>query len=148
MLPKLLFILARNICWKARGFALNSVHLIYSDLGGQGNENALKELQKSELEEEVGNEIENAASLLSIREDLGWICLEYSFNKTESVAPSPSRYFSMLYYLFPCNIIAFFRRPATYLKEHAEESPYTVDWEDALDEVQIRTRSEVCSLCL
>ena len=67
-----------------------------------------------------------------------------------SAAPSPHQYFTFLYYLFPCNVIRFLRWPVKYFQEGGLESPYTVEWEDALDEDQIKSKSEVrvvTSLC-
>lgn len=63
--------------------------------------------------------------------------------RATSSAPSSDTYFSLLYYLFPCNLLRFLRAPCAYLHDRGFETPYTVNWEDALDEANIRSKAEV-----
>lgn len=85
---------------------------------------------------------------MPIREDLGWNALELTFDGPQSKAPSAHRYFTFLYYLFPCNTIRFLRYPVKYLDDNGLESLYAVDWEQALDEDKIRSKSEVSRITL
>ncbi|CCM02390.1 uncharacterized protein FIBRA_04488 [Fibroporia radiculosa] len=77
-----------------------------------------------------------------IREDIEWVRLEQTFDGGTSSAPSAHRYFTALYYLFPCNVIRFLRYPVRYLSDSGLDSPYTIGWDEALDEDKIRSTSE------
>lgn len=83
---------------------------------------------------------------LNAKPDLEWQRLESTFEAATSSAPPSQQYFTFLYYLFPCNTIRFLRGPTQYLIDKQVPSPYTVDWEEALDEDQIKSRSEVSLL--
>jgi hypothetical protein len=131
MLPPLLAILSRLICWKERP-PYNNLR----DSAIQG--------------EDVPDDADLAKDLdidstrtLHVQPDLGWERLELTFDSKESCAPPPRPYFTFLYYLFPCNVLQFLRSPITYLNTHSFASPYTVTWDEALDEVNIRSKSEV-----
>ncbi|TFK92128.1 hypothetical protein K466DRAFT_481303 [Polyporus arcularius HHB13444] len=134
LLPLLLVILARIICWKERR-SPESVPPIIPDAEDSEDEDAVA----SDTEEDSA-----AASIqtLPIREDLDWNALELTFDGPQSKAPSAHRYFTFLYYLFPCNTIRFLRYPVRYLDDNGLESLYAVDWEKALDEDKIRSKSE------
>lgn len=136
-LPRLFVILARIICWEELSTsALPSTVLADDDDGHLGAG------EQPEVSEEL--------AALELRPELGWEKLELRLNT--SAAPPSDAYFSSLYYLFPCNLILFVRGPAAYMRERDYESPYIVSWEDALDEDNIRSKSEVCTptlyLCL
>lgn len=127
MLPHLFVVLAKVMCWKERVLPVD--------------------LPPDEVEE-VADAAEKVTEdfverlPLELRPDLGWQRLELTFRATSS-APSSDTYFSLLYYLFPCNLLRFLRAPCAYLHDRGFETPYTVNWEDALDEANIRSKAEV-----
>ena len=134
LLPQLFAILARILCWH-EGAPSTSTH------------SPLPEGTASDDESTLGGEYLGRATevkqALDANPDLQWELLELSFDPTAASAPSPERYFTFLYFLFPCNLIAFLRDPVGYLAERKVERPYAVDWEEALDQEQIKTKSEV-----
>ncbi|KAI0721023.1 Hamartin protein-domain-containing protein [Cerioporus squamosus] len=119
LLPLLLVVLARIICWKERPSPETAID--------------------SDTEDDA---VAGTTQNLPIREDIGWNPLELTFDGPQSKAPSAHRYFTFLYYLFPCNTIRFLRYPVKYLDDNGLESLYAVDWERALDEDKIRSKSE------
>ena len=123
MLPTLLAILARLMCWKER----------HASRGRDSNDIDI------EFERELESEV-NRPLLISPR--IKWERLEMVFNLK---VPSPlSRpLFTVLYYLYPANLLLFFRSPVKYLNDSAVESPYAETWEQVLDQDQIRRTSEV-----
>ncbi|KAI0273559.1 hypothetical protein BC834DRAFT_214188 [Gloeopeniophorella convolvens] len=132
MLPQLFAILARVICWRER---------IPPAPANPGTPRGPAFEEKAVIEEGLGN-TGGGSRALEPNPDLQWELLELSFDSTAAPPPSPRQYLSFLYYLFPCNLIAFLRDPAGYLTERGVEKPYAVDWEDALDPDQIKTKSE------
>ncbi|KAL4253155.1 hypothetical protein ABKN59_004132 [Abortiporus biennis] len=136
ILPQLLIVLARIICWKSRTATMNSYKLP-TNLGLQPDE--VKEIFEDDVSDEDDAGIGNK---LPIRPDLEWQCLDIVFAVSFSFPPSPQRFFSFLYYLFPCNVLRFLRFPILYLTEHDVENPFAVSWEEALDEDMIRSKSE------
>ena len=60
-----------------------------------------------------------------------------------SLPPDPRRYFTFLYGVFPCNVIAFIRHPDRYLAAHPCESPYELPWDEVIDEDELKSRSRV-----
>ncbi|KAG2144759.1 hypothetical protein BD769DRAFT_1347188 [Suillus cothurnatus] len=124
MLPRLLAILARIICWKERSVP---------KLAFEGS--ATGDAQASAYNEFT------ASSNLPLRPELGWERLELMFNAASS-APPPGILFSCLYYLFPCNLLRFLRGPSAYINDRRYESPFSISWEDVLDEDNIRSKSE------
>ena len=135
LLPLLLVVLARIICWKERR-SPESVPPIIPEPDDSEEEDA----GASDTEDDANV---NSTHSLPIREDLGWNALELTFDGPQSKAHSAHRYFTFLYYLFPCNTIRFLRYPIKYLDDNGLESLYAVDWEKALDEDKIRSKSEV-----
>ncbi|KAJ6547434.1 hypothetical protein B0H19DRAFT_1165604 [Mycena capillaripes] len=127
ILPRLLGILARVLCWKERP-PQPTLHTL---------EDALPE-----IEQEVEQELDDAGPSLYVRTDLSWEVLQLSFDTASSSTPSPRQYYTLLYYLFPCNVLRFLRSPVSYLITNKVESPYTVDWDTALDEQKIRSKSQ------
>ncbi|KAI0374969.1 hypothetical protein BV20DRAFT_1033007 [Pilatotrama ljubarskyi] len=134
LLPLLLVVLARILCWKERQSS-SPIIPVLPDPDDSDEEDALA----SDDDEDVERE---GSRSLPIREDIEWGRLELTFDGPASKAPSPDRYFTFLYYLFPCNTIRFLRYPVRYLADNAVDSLYAVDWEDALDEDKIRSKSE------
>lgn len=126
MLPRLFAILARVICWKERPPPV---------------EPSSEADERLEVDEHVSNEFVETPSL-ELRPDLGWQRLEPVFTASSFIPPSAT-YFSFLYYLLPCNLIRFLRGPSAYLNDRGYQTPFTVSWEDALDNVNIRSKAEV-----
>lgn len=129
-LPRLFVILARVICWEELSNSALPSTVLADDYGGQ--------IGAGRRAEEYGGLV-----ALELRPELGWERLE--LRRNTSSAPPSDAYFSSLYYLFPCNLLRFVRGPAAYLRDRGYESPYVVGWEDALDEDNIRSKSEVCT---
>jgi hypothetical protein len=129
MLPNLLAVLAKILCWKKEPPS----SLPFSPW--QENEIA----RDANVEQESDVRVRPTSN---IRPDLHWQCLERIFNAAPSV-PSPRQLFTILYYLFPCNVVRCLRSPASHLIRHGAECPYIVGWEQMLDEDEIRSKSEV-----
>ncbi|KAG0705958.1 hypothetical protein DFH29DRAFT_235684 [Suillus ampliporus] len=127
LLPRLLAILARIICWKER-----SVPKF---------EEEVEDTDESSAKQAPAHNEFTASPNLPLRPELGWERLELTFNAASS-APPPGCYFSCLYYLFPCNLLRFLRGPSAYITDRGYESPFSISWEDALDEDNIRSKSE------
>lgn len=132
LLAQFLAVLIRIICWRERPLS------------------ALKAYASSQLDDvppeaeaALDQELQEDTRPLQVRPDIGWEKLESTFDATASSAPSPRSLFTVLYYLFPRNVLRFLREPSNYMVEYGFESPYTVSWADALDEVKIRSKSEV-----
>jgi hypothetical protein len=130
LLPRLLAILARIICWKERSVPVEE------EVG-----DADESTEDGQTQASAHNEF-TASPNLPLRPELGWERLELTFNAASS-APPHGTYFSTLYYLFPCNLLRFLRGPSAYLNDRGYKSPFPVSWEDALDEDSIRSKSEV-----
>ncbi|KAG6865020.1 hypothetical protein C0991_005566 [Blastosporella zonata] len=125
MLGRLLAVLARLICWKERP------------------PSSLREPSDEPPDLDFEQELDRERNrLIPIRPDLNWERLEVTFNATTSLPPSSRSYFTMLYYLYPSNILQFLISPAQYLINSSTRSPYTLDWPEALAEDEIRRRSE------
>ncbi|KAJ7136538.1 pyrroline-5-carboxylate reductase dimerization-domain-containing protein [Mycena crocata] len=127
ILPRLLAILARVLCWRER-----------APLPVPAQQSPELEVPAIEFDE-VEAAAEDAGPVLSVREGLAWEVLELSFDTTAASAPSPRQYYTLLYYL---NVLRFLRSPVLYLVSNNVESPYTVGWDAALDEQRIRSKSE------
>ncbi|KAI5124581.1 hypothetical protein M0805_003100 [Coniferiporia weirii] len=139
-LPRLFGILGRVLCWKSRGDRSAQVgEVSYSDLLDYDDQTLVTEMEGKESEDETEDFKEHWQTKLNVREDLSWKRLERTFDLSTSSLPVPRQFFAFLYFIFPCNIIHFLRNPSAYLQRNGLESPWTVDWEDALDDLQIRT---------
>ncbi|KAF8162891.1 hypothetical protein B0H34DRAFT_693349 [Crassisporium funariophilum] len=125
MLPKLMAVLARIMCWKERR-------------ASKGRMPAAEDID-ADFERELEFETN---PVLHISPNIEWERLEMTFNATASPPPSSRPYFTMLYYLYPSNVLKFLRGPVSYLISNSLESPYVETWEKALDENEIRRRSE------
>ncbi|KAI0831375.1 hypothetical protein BC628DRAFT_1311767 [Trametes gibbosa] len=134
LLPLLLVVLARILCWKERQSSSRIVQVLPDPEDSDGEEASV-----SDDDDDVARE---GSRSLQIREDIGWERLELTFDGPASKAPSADRYFTFLYYLFPCNTIRFLRDPVRYLTDNGVDSLYSVDWRDALDETKIRSKCE------
>ncbi|KAJ6455704.1 hypothetical protein C8R45DRAFT_881137 [Mycena sanguinolenta] len=127
LLPRLLTILARVLCWKERA--------------PQATSHSADDAEP-QVEQKLEQELEDTGPTLFLRDDLSWEVLQQSFDTGSSSIPSPRRYYTLLYYLFPCNVLRFLRNPVMYLNSYNVECPYTVNWETALDEQKIRSKSQ------
>ncbi|KAI6045663.1 hypothetical protein EDC04DRAFT_3136979 [Pisolithus marmoratus] len=126
LLPRLFVVLARIMCWKERAPSALPSHDQVDEPMGPSESRSDEFVETPQLE---------------LRPDLGWQRLEPTV-KAGPPAPSSDTYFSFLYYLFPCNFIQFLRGPAAYLHARGYQTPYTVSWEDALDQTNIRSKAE------
>ena len=126
MLPKLFAILARIMCWKERPAP-----------------QSLGDATDLEFERELEYEMN---PVFNINPDFKWERLEMSFHSVASLPPSSRNYFTMLYYLYPANLLKFLRNPPLYLAESETPSPYVESWEQAFDEGLIHRRTKVLHL--
>lgn len=126
LLPMLMAILARLMCWKERHPANAEVP---SD-----------EAPDADLERELEVEVN---PVLRPDPKWNWDRLEMAFDVTASKPPLPRPYFTTLYYLYPANILKFLHSPIKYLQDCGLSSPWVESWEQALDQVEIRVQSEV-----
>ncbi|KAI0256629.1 hypothetical protein BJV78DRAFT_1117085 [Lactifluus subvellereus] len=133
MLPQLFVILARILCWRERGAPVHSPVA----------QNITSDEERSATEGEHLVQATEGSRVPDTNPDLQWERLELSFDSAAALGPSPQQYFTFLYYLFPCNLIAFLRDPVGYLAERNVERPYAVDWEDVLDHEQVKAKSEL-----
>ncbi|KAK2460619.1 hypothetical protein APHAL10511_007089 [Amanita phalloides] len=117
MLPMLMAILARSMCWKERRPT-----------------NVADEAPDVDLEEVEMNP--------ALRPDPKWNYLEMTLNVTSSIPPSPRSYFTILYYLYPANMLRFLNSPVKYLQDSGLRSPGVESWEQAFDHVEVRSCSE------
>ncbi|THH33932.1 hypothetical protein EUX98_g268 [Antrodiella citrinella] len=138
ILPWLFVILARIICWKIRKISNVVDPQDGTKLGLDPD--VLRDMFEDE-EEELDSILDNR-NTLPIRSDLDWTRLDVVFSGINATNPPPHQFFSFLYYLFPCNSLRFLRYPVSYLTDNNLETPYSVSWEEALDEGLIRSKSE------
>jgi hypothetical protein len=138
LLPSLLVVLARIVCWETRPYytmpdlALEVTH-------GRGSETLVEPV----VEDKRDLPIVDGDNRIPIRPELNWERLDQTFIGASVTAPPRQQYFAYLYYLFPCNAIRFLRGPISYLNGTDLQSPYTLPWEEVLDEDKIRSTSEV-----
>ncbi|KAH9926176.1 uncharacterized protein B0H18DRAFT_1006802 [Fomitopsis serialis] len=129
--PLLVLVLARIVCWREREAPTPSEFSPDAEGASQSGNDS-----------DVEGGLPDGAYTPPIHEDITWERLEQTFLGGASSAPSPHRYFTVLYYLYPCNTIRFLRYPIQYVTEFASQNPYAVEWDVVLDEPQIRSRSE------
>ena len=125
MLPTLLAILARLMCWKERP--------------------PVRSRDSNDIDVEFERELENEANrVFSISPHIKWERLEMTFNlNPHPPSPSSRPLFTVLYYLYPATLMIFLRTPVKYLVTSAVDCPYKETWEQTLDQDQIRRTSEV-----
>ncbi|KAG7452630.1 uncharacterized protein BT62DRAFT_880086 [Guyanagaster necrorhizus] len=121
MVPQLLLVLSRLICWKERVSVVDESNGSHVD---------------------IPQDFFNASPSHEIRPELHWERLESTFDAAAAPGPSPRRFFTFLYYLFPCNVLRFLRAPFAYLNDCRPESPYTVGWEALIDEIELKGKAE------
>ncbi|KAI0725152.1 hypothetical protein C8Q72DRAFT_786064 [Fomitopsis betulina] len=127
--PLLVLVLARVVCWRERPAPKPT----------KTPDDSASEFGRASDEDEG---LPEEVYMPPIHEDITWERLEQTFLGGASSAPSPHRYFTMLYYLFPCNTIRFLRYPLRYVTQIQCDNPYAVGWDVVLDEPQIKSRSE------
>ncbi|KAG6831182.1 hypothetical protein H0H92_012322 [Tricholoma furcatifolium] len=125
LLADLFAVLARIICWRERPLS--------------STREPSDEPLDSAFEQELARERNRA---IPIHPDLKWDRLELTFDATASHPPAARPCFSILYYLYPSNLLKFLRLPAQYLIDSCIPSPYTVDWSVALPQDEVRRLSE------
>lgn len=128
ILPRLFAILARIMCWKERRAAKARI--------------AVDEDVDVDFERELETETNPP---LRVADHIKWERLDMVFDTTISLPPSSRTYFTCLYYLYPSNTLKFLRSPVQYLADSNLQSPYAESWQEALDQNEIRRRSEVGS---
>lgn len=134
LLVQFLSVLIRIICWRERPL---------STLKASAPPSLQLSDVPSEAEVALDQELQGDRRPPQVRPDIGWEKLESTFDATASSAPSPRSLFTILYYLFPRNVLRFLREPINCMTEYRFESPYTVGWTEVLDEVNIRSKGEV-----
>ncbi|KAH0584353.1 hypothetical protein H2248_009893 [Termitomyces sp. 'cryptogamus'] len=127
ILGELFAVLSRILVWKERPPA-------------RFPESTYEPLDQS-FEQELERE-RNRLMTIPIRPDFQWRRLELTFDATTSLPPPLRPYFTILYYLYPSNVLKFLSSPAQYLVNLPLPSPYTLDWSEALPQDEIRRRSE------
>lgn len=144
-LPKLFSILGRVLCWKERHSTLHASGIKYRDLLDQADDKLIQELEGNDVKEEEDKGMESSHVQLQLRPDLSWNRLESSYEAVSTI-PARKQFFQFLYFLFPVNTVFFLRKTSRYLEDSGLSSPWTVAWEDAMDDLQIRTTSTVSTL--
>ena len=119
--PMCLAVLARIMCWKERAPVASADA---SHKPGQPNSEA------------------EPKNIDPIHPDYQWNRLDLTFDAAPSPPPSVRSYFTILYYLYPSNVLQFLSGPVDYLAQALVPS-HPIDWDKALDEEEIRKRSEV-----
>ncbi|KAF8626379.1 hypothetical protein AX15_005029 [Amanita polypyramis BW_CC] len=125
LLPMLMGTLARLMCWKER-------HPMNAEVPSD-------EAPDADLERELEAE---ANPILQPDPQWNWERLETAFDVATSIPPSPRPYFTILYYLYPANMLKFLHGPIKYLRDSHLPSPWVESWEQAVDQTEIRARSE------
>lgn len=137
LLPSLLVVLARVVCWETRP------HYILPDLALEAERGHNQDvLVEPMVDDPRDMPVSDNSNRLPIRTELEWERLDQTFVGASVTGPPRQQYFAYLYYLFPCNTLQFLRGAVSYVTKTELESPYTIGWEDALDEDKIRSKSE------
>lgn len=126
-LPALLSIFARIVDWRRLG------------PGWEERSSAL--IGPDGKEDEDWAQVERISRRLQLRKGLEWKRLETSYDTAQSQRPNAEMLFTVLYGIFPCNVIRFLRAPIDYLRKTEYQSPFQVDWEDIIDEAAVQQRS-------
>jgi hypothetical protein len=127
MLPELLAVLARIMCWKERRTPNGRIPT------------------GEEIDVDFERELEYEANpILHIPPETNWDRLDMVFHATVSAPPYSRPLFTILYYLYPSNTLRFLQGPVQYLVDCNTPSPYVETWAQALDQNEVRRRSEVC----
>ncbi|UZJ52069.1 hypothetical protein CBS101457_001389 [Exobasidium rhododendri] len=129
-LPALLSIYARIVDWKKLS------------PGWEGNSNAVGgSLGDDDDDEEEEQWQERLSKRLKLRKGLEWNRLESTYDTIHSQRPNAECLFTVLYGIFPCNVVRFLRAPIDYLRKAEYHSPFEAEWEDIIDETSIQQKS-------
>jgi len=120
--PMFLAVLARIMCWKERAPAASA------DAPHQPGPQPKPKNEPKNLD--------------PIHPDYQWNRLDLTFDAAPSPPPCVRSYFTILYYLYPSNVLQFLSGPVAYLAQASVPS-HPIDWDKVLDEGEIRRRSEV-----
>ncbi|CAO1635196.1 unnamed protein product [Parajaminaea phylloscopi] len=129
--PTLLSIFARIVDWRKLGPGWE--HRL--------GDSAEMEAARRQHDEEFA-EVERISKRLVIRSDIPWRRLESSVDAALAVPPDALRFFTIVYGLFPCNMIRFLRAPVDYLRRAQCVPLLDTEWEDLVDETSLQSRSE------
>ncbi|KAG8983797.1 hypothetical protein FRB90_005760, partial [Tulasnella sp. 427] len=129
-LPRLLMILCRVICWKERT-------MFHFPQPVSATSEASTFFVGSDTATEVpGGEFASPR----LAADVTWTRLESSFDLAAAPAPDARLYFQFLYGLWPTTVLSFLRRPIAMLQNWGLKSPYAEEWDDIIDEDEVRSR--------
>lgn len=129
--PVLLCVYARIVDWRKLGPGWE--HRL-----GETDE---MEALRRQLDEEF-TEVERISKRLTLRADVQWRRLESSVDTDSTITPDAMRFFTIVYGLYPCNMIRFLRAPIDYLRRANCPSLLDAEWEELIDETSLQTRSE------
>lgn len=129
--PVMLSIYARIVDWRKLGPG-------WENRVGEGEQ--LDQLRR-QFDEEF-TEIDRLSKRLAIRPEFAWRRLESSVDTDLTATPNATRFFTIIYGLFPCNTLRFLRAPIDYLRKANYQSPLEADWEELIDEGSVQLRSE------
>lgn len=130
-LPVFLSVYARIVDWRKLGPG-------WEYRVGDGAD--LESLRR-ELDEEY-TEIDRLSKRLAVRTEVQWARLESTVDTELTAEPDATRYFTILYGIFPCNMIRFLRAPIDYLRKADYQAPLSPNWEDLIDESGVQLRSQ------
>ncbi|CAO1632508.1 unnamed protein product [Sympodiomycopsis kandeliae] len=130
-LPVFLSIYARIVDWRKLGPG-------WENRVGDGDD--LDQLRQK-LDEEYG-EIDRLSKRLAVRAEVEWARLESSVDTDLTAEPDATRYFTILYGIFPCNMVRFLRAPIDYLRKADYNAPLAPNWEDLIEESTVQLRSQ------
>lgn len=92
-------------------------------------------------EEHEWQQVERLSKRLQLRKGLEWKRLESNYDAAQTQRPNAEMLFTVLYGIFPCNVIRFLRAPIDYLRKAEYQSPFLADWDDIIDENAIQQKS-------
>ncbi|CAO1622061.1 unnamed protein product [Jaminaea pallidilutea] len=129
--PVLLCIFSRIVDWRKLGPG-------WEKRLGEGED---MEALRRQLDEEF-SEMDRLSRRLVIRPDIKWQRLESSVDTDQTARPDALRFFTIVYGIFPCNMIRFLRAPIDYLRKANCPALLDAEWEDLIDEPSLQLRCE------
>ncbi|KAF8329400.1 uncharacterized protein EI90DRAFT_3125182 [Cantharellus anzutake] len=150
-LGSLLVLLARAVCWKqpndssnpnrSEGTEESDNDNLGPDKGNNKNPEHARAVFRHRNDEDLPHDNLQDYNELVLKPELNWDRLGPSTSDPSTIIDA-SRYFTFIYGIYPCNTIAFLRRPVVHLQEVGYDSPFAVPWRDILDVDEIRSRSK------